>query len=184
MTTIWLTGLSGAGKTTLAHQLVLRLGHRPVEHLDGDALRSWFTDDLGFSRAHRSLNVRRIGRLAHLLGRNGVVCVVSVISPYAEDREWVRDLHEQEGVAFREVHVATPLAVCEARDPKGLYAAARRGDLPLLTGVNDPYEAPAAPFHRTEDGLSAAENARALLEELRLGGLDLDGDRGIALPSS
>jgi adenylylsulfate kinase len=139
--TVWLTGLPSAGKTTIAHALEKRLlaaGHR-VEVLDGDVLRTHLTRGLGFSRQDREENVRRIGFVAHLLSRNGVVAVVSVISPYRAVRDELRELHAGR---FFEVHVATPVEVCSARDVKGLYAKQRAGELQGLTGVDDPYEPP------------------------------------------
>ena len=142
--TVWLTGLPSAGKTTIAHALEKRLlaeGHR-VEVLDGDVLRTHLTRGLGFSRADREENVRRIGFVAHLLSRNGVVVLVSVISPYRSVREELRELHAGR---FFEVHVATPLDVCAERDVKGLYARQRAGELTGLTGVDDPYEPPQHP---------------------------------------
>ena len=142
--TVWLTGLPSAGKTTIAHALEKRLlgdGHR-VEVLDGDVLRTHLTRGLGFSREDREENVRRIGFVAHLLSRNGVVAVVSVISPYRAVRDELRELHEGR---FFEVHVATPVEVCAERDVKGLYAKQRAGELTGLTGVDDPYEPPLHP---------------------------------------
>ncbi len=137
--TVWLTGLPSAGKTTIAHALEKRLlagGHR-VEVLDGDVLRTHLTRGLGFSREDRVENVRRIGFVADLLSRNGVVVVVSVISPYRAVRDEVRELHAGR---FFEVHVATPVDVCAERDVKGLYARQRAGEISGLTGVDDPYE--------------------------------------------
>ncbi len=142
--TVWLTGLPSAGKTTIAHALEKRLlaeGHR-VEVLDGDVLRTHLTRGLGFSREDREENVRRIGFVAHLLSRNGVVVLVSVISPYRSVRDELRELHAGR---FFEVHVATPLEVCAERDVKGLYARQRAGELTGLTGVDDPYEPPLHP---------------------------------------
>ena len=142
--TVWLTGLPSAGKTTIAHALEKRLlavGHR-VEVLDGDVLRTHLTRGLGFSHADREENVRRIGFVAHLLARNGVVAVVSVISPYRAVRDELRELHAGR---FFEVHVATPVEICAERDVKGLYARQRAGELTGLTGVDDPYEAPLQP---------------------------------------
>ena len=142
--TVWLTGLPSAGKTTIARALEKRLlvtGHR-VEVLDGDVLRTHLTRGLGFSREDREENVRRIGFVAHLLSRNGVVAVVSVISPYRAVRDELRQLHDGR---FFEVHVATPVEVCSQRDVKGLYAKQRAGELTGLTGVDDPYEAPLRP---------------------------------------
>ncbi|MBW3557949.1 MAG: adenylyl-sulfate kinase [Actinobacteria bacterium] len=142
--TVWLTGLPSAGKTTLARGLEKRLlveGYR-AEILDGDDLRARIGRELGFSREDRNENVRRIGFIAHLLSRNGVVAVCSVISPYRESRDELRALH---GERFFEVHVATPVDVCGERDVKGLYARQRAGEISMLTGVDDVYEEPLAP---------------------------------------
>ena len=143
--TIWFTGLPSSGKTTLAHALAKRLadeGYDRVEVLDGDLAREHLTKGLGFSREDRAENVRRIGWVASLLARNGVVVLASVISPYRDDRDAVREMH---GDRFVEVHVATPLDVCAERDVKGLYAKQRAGELTGLTGVDDPYEPPLRP---------------------------------------
>ena len=143
--TIWFTGLPSSGKTTLAHALAKRLadeGYDRVEVLDGDLAREHLTKGLGFSREDRAENVRRIGWVASLLARNGVVVLASVISPYRDDRDAVREMH---GERFVEVHVATPLEVCAERDVKGLYAKQRAGELSGLTGVDDPYEPPLRP---------------------------------------
>ena len=143
--TVWLTGLPSAGKTTLANALKERLladGHRRVEVLDGDAVRLSLTRDLGFSRADRIENVVRVGFVAHLLSRNGVIVICSLISPHREARDQVRRLH---GERFLEVHVATPADVCARRDVKGLYAMQRAGELTGLTGVDDTYEPPLHP---------------------------------------
>ncbi len=142
--TVWFTGLPSAGKTTLADALCARLrvaGHR-VEMLDGDELRTYLTADLGFSRHDRTLNVMRVGYVAHLLSRNGVIAVCSLISPYRDDRDRVRALH---GGRFMEIYLSTPVEVCAERDVKGLYARQRAGDLEGLTGVDDPYEPPLHP---------------------------------------
>ncbi len=142
--TVWFTSLPSAGKTTLATALCNRLraaGHR-VEMLDGDVLRTYLTADLGFSRHDRTLNVIRVGFVAHLLSRNGVIVVCSLISPYRDDRDKVRELH---GDRFMEVYLSTPVEVCAERDVKGLYARQKAGDLKGLTGVDDPYEPPLHP---------------------------------------
>jgi bifunctional enzyme CysN/CysC len=145
--TIWLTGLSGSGKSSVAVELERRLvaAGRPAYLLDGDNLRHGLTADLGFSKADRAENVRRVGEVARLFADAGVVAIVSLISPYQGDRERVRAAHEQTGVPFFEVFVDTPLATCEARDPKGMYAKARAGEITGFTGVDDPYERPPAP---------------------------------------
>ena len=142
--TVWFTGLPSAGKTTLARAIEKRLldEDRKVELLDGDILRTYLTKDLGYSRADRDENIRRIGFVAHLLSRNGVIVLCSVVSPYRAAREEVRALHDGR---FFEVHVSTPVDVCSARDVKGLYAKQKSGEMTGLTGIDDPYEAPVNP---------------------------------------
>ena len=142
--TVWLTGLPSAGKTTIAMglaDLLAREGY-PVEVLDGDVIRALLGRNLGYTRADRDENVRRVGFVAHLLSRHGVVAVCAMISPYRATRDEVRALH---GRRFFEIHVATPSPVCAARDVKGLYARHRAGELTGLTGVDDPYEPPLHP---------------------------------------
>jgi bifunctional enzyme CysN/CysC len=170
--TVWLTGLSGSGKSSVAVELERRLvaSGRPAYLLDGDNLRHGLNADLGFSAADRAENVRRVGEVARLLADAGVVAVVSLVSPYRADRDRVRAVHDEAGLPFIEVFVDTPLAVCEARDPKGMYAKARAGEITGFTGVDDPYEAPASPdlLLRPEDGDAAAQASTilALLERL------------------
>lgn len=141
---IFLTGLSGAGKTTIANALtkVLDRHERQVTSLDGDLVRKYLSSELGFSKEHRDINVRRIGFVAAQITRSGGIAICSCIAPYDAVRKEVRAMIEPEGGFFL-VHVATPLAVCEQRDVKGLYAKARAGILPQFTGISDPYEAPA-----------------------------------------
>ena len=141
---VWLTGLPSAGKSTIAAALARRLGSesRPVEVLDGDVVRAELCADLGYSRADRNENVRRIGYVAALLARHGVVAVCPVVSPYRAARD---DVRERVGEGFVEVYVSTPLEVCAERDVKGLYARQRAGAMTGLTGVDDPYEPPVAP---------------------------------------
>jgi bifunctional enzyme CysN/CysC len=145
--TIWLTGLSGSGKSTIAtaveHTLVS--GGRAAYMLDGDNLRHGLNANLGFSAEDRAENVRRVGEVAKVLADSGAIAIVSLVSPYAEDRDKVRAAHEQAGLPFHEVFVDTPLEECERRDPKGLYAKARAGEITDLTGVGSPYEAPERP---------------------------------------
>ena len=139
---LWFTGLSGSGKSTIAQRVCAeleRLGHR-VEYLDGDTIRDIFPAT-GFSKAERDLHIKRVGHLASRLERNGVLVVAAFISPYAETRQFVRGLCSR----FVEIFVSTPLAVCEQRDVKGLYAKARRGEITQFTGIDDPYEAPVSP---------------------------------------
>ncbi|SDC44224.1 adenylyl-sulfate kinase [Streptomyces prasinopilosus] len=169
--TVWLTGLPSAGKTTIAHELAARLRERGrrVELLDGDEIREFLSAGLGFSREDRHTNVQRIGFVAELLARNGVTALVPVIAPYADSRDAVRKRHGANGTPYVEVHVATPLEVCSARDVKGLYAKQAAGELTGLTGVDDPYEAPVSPDLRIESqhqtvGESAAA-VHALLTE-------------------
>lgn len=142
--TIWFTGLPSSGKTTLARALSSRLSredHR-FELLDGDVVRQHLGRELGFSRQDRDENVRRIGYVANLLSRNGVVVLCSVISPYRSIRDELRTLHDGR---FFEVYVSTPLDVCQQRDVKGLYAKASSGEIASMTGVDDPYEPPLHP---------------------------------------
>jgi bifunctional enzyme CysN/CysC len=142
--TIWLTGLSGSGKSTIAVDLERRLVHagRPAYLLDGDNLRFGLNADLGFSREDRDENVRRVGEVALLLADAGMVAIAPLVSPHAGARARVRASHERAGLRFLEVHVSTPLEECERRDPKGLYAKARGGELANMTGITDPYEPP------------------------------------------
>lgn len=141
--TIWFTGLSGAGKTTICRAVEneLRAQGYPIEVLDGDVVRENLTKGLGFSKADRDTNIRRIGFVSHLLTRNGVIVLVSAISPYREVREEVRQTIGD----FVEVFVNAPLEVCEERDVKGLYKRARAGEIKQFTGIDDPYEPPLNP---------------------------------------
>ena len=145
--TVWLTGLSGSGKSTVAVEVERKLvdAGRPAYLLDGDNLRHGLNADLGFSPADRGENVRRVGEVARLFADAGMVAVVSLVSPYRADRDQVRAAHHAGGLGFVEVFVDTPLDVCEARDPKGMYAKARAGEITGFTGVDDPYEAPLHP---------------------------------------
>jgi bifunctional enzyme CysN/CysC len=156
--TIWMTGLSGSGKSTIAaaaeHTLVS--SGQPAFMLDGDNLRHGLNSNLGFSPEDRAENVRRVGELAKTLAEAGTVAIVSLVSPYAADRDRVRRVHEEAGIPFFEVFVDTPLEECERRDPKGLYAKARAGEITDLTGVGSPYEAPASPELVTDPDLEKA----------------------------
>ena len=145
--TVFFTGLSGAGKSTLANALLVKLmeaGGRPVTLLDGDVVRTHLSSELGFSKEHRDLNVRRIGFVASEITKNGGVAICAPIAPYAVSRRQVRQMVEAVG-GFVEVHVSTPLDICESRDRKGLYAKARAGLIKGFTGIDDPYEEPADP---------------------------------------
>jgi adenylylsulfate kinase len=140
---IWLTGLSGAGKSTIAKALEVNLRQCDclVEVLDGDVVRTNLSKGLGFSREDRETNIRRIGFVANLLSRNGVIVIVAAISPYRNTRDELKKTTHN----FIEVYVSTPLAVCETRDVKGLYNKARKGELKAFTGIDDPYEEPLNP---------------------------------------
>jgi adenylylsulfate kinase len=141
--TVWTTGLSGSGKTTIACELAKRLRDRgaKVEILDGDVVRTNLSKGLGFSKEDRDINIRRIGFVANLLSRNGVIAITAAISPYRTIRDEVRSSTER----FIEVYVNAPLQVCESRDVKGMYAKARAGEIKGFTGVDDPYEEPLHP---------------------------------------
>ncbi|HEV7483097.1 MAG TPA: adenylyl-sulfate kinase, partial [Solirubrobacterales bacterium] len=156
--TIWMTGLSGSGKSTIAaaaeHTLVE--GGRNAYMLDGDNLRHGLNADLGFSEEDRAENVRRVGEVAKILAESGVVSIVSLVSPFKDARDKVRAAHEAAGVPFYEVFVDTPLEECEKRDPKGLYAKSRAGEITDLTGVGSPYEAPESPDLTTDPDLETA----------------------------
>ncbi|WP_280472680.1 adenylyl-sulfate kinase [Nocardia cyriacigeorgica] len=158
--TVWLTGLSGSGKSTVAVELERRLvaSGRPAFLLDGDNLRHGLNSDLGFSAEDRVENVRRVGEVARLFAEAGVIAIVSLISPYRADRDRARAVHEAAGIPFLEVFVDTPLEICESRDPKGMYAKARAGEISDFTGVDAPYEHPLTPglVLRPADGDPAA----------------------------
>lgn len=141
--TLWFTGLSGSGKTTVAKALYPKLQERGmrVERLDGDVVRESLTKDLGFSKEDRDTNIQRVTFVAKVLSRNNVAVLASFISPYAKTRDYVRG----ETTNFIEVYVNAPLEVCEERDVKGMYAKARTGEIKNFTGISDPYEAPENP---------------------------------------
>ena len=140
---VWLTGLSGAGKPTIANRLKDVISERNVniEILDGDVIRTNLSQGLGFSKSDRDINIRRVGYVANLLSRNGVIVIVAAISPYRA----VRDEVKASSHNFMEVYVNAPIEICESRDVKGLYAAARSGKLTGFTGIDDPYEVPLNP---------------------------------------
>lgn len=155
---VWFTGLSGSGKSTVSHAVGDALkgrGYR-VEHLDGDSIRHIFPNT-GFTRPEREEHIKRVGYLASKLEQNGVFVVASFVSPYEDARRFVRGLCHR----FVEVHVSTPLAVCEQRDPKGLYARARRGEIKHFTGIDDPYEPPTAPEVAVDTSVVSVDDATA-----------------------
>ena len=145
--TLWFTGLSGSGKSTVAVALekILLEARVPVYRLDGDNLRHGLNRDLGFSPEDRKENIRRVGEVGRLFADSGMICLVSFISPYQADRDLARSFHSDSELPFIEVFVDTPVEMCEERDPKGLYKKARAGEIPNFTGVSDPYEAPENP---------------------------------------
>jgi sulfate adenylyltransferase len=171
--TVFFTGLSGAGKSTIANVLVSRLleqGGRPVTLLDGDEVRKHLSSELGFSRAHRDLNIQRIGFVASEITKNGGIAICAPIAPYAAVRKAVREMIEPVG-GFVLVHVATSLEVCESRDRKGMYAKARAGIVKEFTGISDPYEAPTDAEVVIDTGaLSAGDSAEVILRHLQAQG--------------
>src|SRR5262245_23161542 len=166
---VWLTGLSAAGKSTIARIVGDELERRGllVDRLDGDVVREHLSAGLGFSKEDRDTNIARIGWVASRLARAGAAVIVSVISPYEEARRRARALTEGEHAVFVEVYVATSLEECARRDPKGLYAKAYAGELREFTGVSDPYEEPSSPELRLDtEGRSPEDSARAVLARL------------------
>lgn len=172
--TLWFTGLSGSGKSTIAFTLehALVQSGRLAYVLDGDNVRHGLNKNLGFSAADREENIRRIGEVAKLFADAGVITMTSFINPYRKDRDNVRALHVAGSLPFIEIHVATPIETCETRDPKGLYKKARAGELKNFTGIDDPYEAPSSP-ELTIDATSTSpqEAAVVLLDYLRQRGI-------------
>jgi len=145
--TLWFTGLSASGKSTIAcalEQVLVKRGV-PAYRLDGDNIRHGLNKNLGFSAADRAENIRRIGEVARLFADGGTIALTAFISPYIADRDAVRAVHAGDGLEFLEVFVDAPIEVCESRDPKGLYKKARAGELKGFTGIDDPYEAPVNP---------------------------------------
>jgi adenylylsulfate kinase len=170
MPVVWLTGLSGSGKTTIARAVEAELLSQgvPVEVLDGDTIRENLSRGLAFSQQDRNENVRRAGYVAKLLARHNIVVLVALISPYRAARNEVRA--QMEGIPFIEVYVNAPLEVCEGRDPKGLYQKARRGEIAGFTGLDDPYEPPLSPeVECRADRESVEACVQRVLLELRAG---------------
>jgi adenylylsulfate kinase len=167
--TIWFTGLSGSGKTTLAIALEQQLlsQDKASYRLDGDNMRFGINKNLGFSAEDRRENIRRVGEVSKVLADAGIIALSSFISPYREDRDSVRALHERTGLRFLEVYVDCTLETAESRDPKGLYKKARRGEIKNFTGIDDPYEAPLnADIHLRSDQMTVAEEVMAVMTYL------------------
>ncbi|MFK7829217.1 MAG: adenylyl-sulfate kinase [Congregibacter sp.] len=172
--TIWFTGLSGSGKSTVAVELEGVLHERGVlsYRLDGDNVRLGINKNLGFSAEDRTENIRRIGEITKLFADSGVIALSSFISPYVADRDTVRELHQAAGIDFIEIFVDCTLAAAEARDPKGLYKKARAGEIKNFTGIDDPYEAPRAPeIHLHSDQQTLEEEIEVILRELSSRGI-------------
>jgi adenylylsulfate kinase len=172
--TLWFTGLSGSGKSTVAVELEGTLHEMGIlsYRLDGDNVRMGINKNLGFSAEDRTENIRRIGEVAKLFVDCGVIALSSFISPYKADRDQVRALHEAAGMDFIEVFVDCSLAAAESRDPKGLYKKARAGEIKNFTGIDDPYEAPANPeIHLHSDQQSLQEEVQVILNVLRERGI-------------
>ena len=172
--TVWMTGLSASGKSTIAvalEQVLLQRG-RHAYRLDGDNIRFGLNKNLGFSADDRTENIRRISEVAKLFNDAGLITLTSFISPYRKDRELARKLHDDSNLSFIEVYVDCPLGEAEKRDPKGLYKKARAGELKGFTGIDDPYEAPESPelVLRT-DKMSVGESVIAILRELERRGM-------------
>ena len=176
--TLWMTGLSASGKSTIAVALEQVLNQRGYHayRLDGDNIRHGLNKNLGFSAADRAENIRRIGEVAKLFADAGVIAITSFISPYRADRDLVRKLHEDGKLPFIEVYVDCDINVAEQRDPKGLYKKARAGELKGFTGIDDPYEAPSKPeLHLKTHELSVEQSVRKLLAMLADRGV-IDGE--------
>jgi len=176
--TLWFTGLSGSGKSTIAVALEQALinGGVPSYRLDGDNIRHGLNKNLGFSTADREENIRRISEVCKLFADAGQVTLSSFISPYRKDRDNCRAIHAEDGLGFAEIFVDTPLDVCEQRDPKGLYKKARAGEIKGFTGIDDPYEAPENPELILDTSkLTVEDSVRKCLELLADKGVRLKG---------
>ncbi|QRV79821.1 adenylylsulfate kinase [Ceratobasidium sp. AG-Ba] len=168
--TIWFTGLSASGKSTIAVALEQHLLHlrKFTYRLDGDNIRFGLNKDLGFSEKDRNENIRRIGEVSKLFADAAAITITSFISPYRADRNLARELHKQSGLPFIEVYIDAPLSVVEARDPKGLYKKARAGEIKDFTGISAPYEAPENPeIHIRTNKLSVEECVKAVVDYLQ-----------------
>jgi adenylylsulfate kinase len=166
--TIWYTGLSASGKSTLAFTVehaLMQIGHLAYV-LDGDNVRHGLNSNLGFSAEDREENIRRIAEVAKLFADAGVIAMTSFISPYRRDREMARKLHEEAGLIFMEVYMNTPIEICEQRDPKGLYKKARAGEIKQFTGIDDPYEPPINPELTIDMSELSPSDAAAIVLEL------------------
>jgi adenylylsulfate kinase len=167
--TLWFTGLSGAGKSTLAfllEHLLVEQGYKAYV-LDGDNVRHGLNRNLGFSAQDREENIRRVGEVAKLFADAGMIVLASFISPFRKDRALVRDIHRDGDLCFIEIFIDTPLAVCEQRDPKQLYAKARRGEIKDFTGISSPYETPEQPELRLPVGPTPQQQAAIVLDYLQ-----------------
>jgi len=172
--TLWMTGLSGSGKSTVAvalEQVLLQRG-KHAYRLDGDNVRHGLNKNLGFSAEDRTENIRRIGEVAKLFADAGMIAITSFISPYTADRDAVRKLHDEANLPYLEVYVDVPLDVAEQRDPKGLYKKARAGEIKGFTGIDYPYEAPTNPeLHLRTDQLSIEQSVEQMLNTLEQRGI-------------
>jgi adenylylsulfate kinase len=171
--TLWITGLSGAGKSTLAFLLehLLVQSRYKAYVLDGDNIRHGHNNNLGFSASDRTENIRRVSEVAKLFADSGMIAIASFISPFRNDRALAREIHEQGALPFIEIFVDTPLTECERRDPKQLYAKARRGEIKNFTGISSPYESPAAPELHIHGGSTPEQSAAQVLAYLRERGI-------------
>lgn len=170
--TVWFTGLSGSGKSTIANEVgrLLVASGRACYLLDGDNLRHGLNGDLGFDASSREENVRRTGEVARLMADAGLAVLSPLISPYRAGREWVRAVHTSAALPFFEVYVDTPISMCEQRDPKGLYRQARAGEITGFTGIDDPYEPPEYPdlvLHPDNDAATLARSVVGLIQGTR-----------------
>ena len=170
--TLWFTGLSGSGKSTVATAVERNLVStgRAAYRLDGDNLRTGINADLGFSKGERLENCRRVAEVARLFADAGLIAIVAIISPYAESRELARRIHAEAGLPFVEVFMATPAEECAVRDPKGLYAKASAGTLGSFTGIDDPYEVPEHPDLAIEPTVSVADAVDLVVASLAAAG--------------